>query len=105
MGFRNNFGLEQELFGKKYNMLASKGSVPPKSSQQGGYPEITADNIEELTGKKLTEKEKEIVKGKNWKTDLSMILVNKALEAGLCPYGNARARMYVNTWPDKIPMH
>ena len=105
MGFRNNFGLEQELFGKKYNMLASKGSVPPKSSQQGGYPEITADNIEELTGKKLTEKEKEIVKGKNWKTDLSMILVNKALEAGLCPYGNARARMYVSTWPDKIPMH
>ncbi|ANV97871.1 formate dehydrogenase [Helicobacter enhydrae] len=105
MGFRNNFGLEQELDGKKYNMLASQGSVPPKSSQKGGYPEITADNIEELTGKKLTAKEKEIVKGKNWKTDLSMTLVNKALEAGLCPYGNARARMYVSTWVDKIPLH
>lgn len=105
MGFRNNFGLEQELFGKKYNMLAAQGSVPPRSSQKGGYPEITADNIEELTGKKLTEKEKELVKGRNWKTDLSMTLVNKALEAGLCPYGNARARMYVSTWVDKIPLH
>lgn len=105
MGFRNNFGLEQELFGKKYNMLAARGSVPPKSSQKGGYPEITADNIEELTGQKLTEKEKELVKGKNWKTDLSMTLVHKALQAGLCPYGNARARMYVNTWVDKIPLH
>lgn len=105
MGFRNNFGLEQELFGKKYSMLSAKGSVPPKSSQKGGYPEITADNIEELTGIKLTEKEKNLVKGKNWKTDLSMTLVNKALQAGLCPYGNARARMYVNTWIDKIPLH
>lgn len=103
MGFRNNFGLEQELFGKKYNMLSS--NTLPKSAHKRGYPEITADNIEELTGKKLSAKEKELVKGKNWKTDLSMTLVNKALEAGLCPYGNARARMYVNTWIDKIPLH
>ncbi len=105
MGFRNNFGLEQELMGKKYSMLSSKGSTPPSSSQKGGYPEITADNIEELTGKKLTAKEKELVKGTNWKTDLSMTLVHKALEAGLCPYGNARARMVVNTWVDQIPLH
>lgn len=103
MGFRNNFGLEQELFGKKYSMLSSDSL--PKSSAKGGYPEITAENIEELTGKKLSPKEKELVKGRNWKTDLSMTLVNKALEAGLCPYGNARARMYVSTWLDKIPLH
>ncbi|PAF52199.1 formate dehydrogenase [Helicobacter sp. 13S00477-4] len=104
-GFRQNFGLTQEINGKTYDMLAAKNSFPPKSNIKGGYPEITADNIEKLIGKKLSNEEKKIVQGKNWKTDLSMILVNKALEAGLCPFGNGRARMYVGEWIDKVPTH
>lgn len=105
MGFRNNFGLKQELNGVEYDMLASEGSVPPGSTQKGGYPAITAANIEALAGITLTEEEKAKVAGKAWHTDLSMILVNKALEAGLCPYGNARARMFVKEWADQIPRH
>lgn len=104
-GFRQNFGLVQKIGDISYDMLANKGSVSPHSSIDGGYPEISADNIEILTGKKLTELERQKLKGKNWKTDLSMTLVNKALEAGLCPFGNGRARMYVGEWVDKVPTH
>ncbi len=74
------------------------------SKFKGGYLEITADNIEAL-GIKLTPEEKEKVKGKNWKNDNSYILVNKALEAGICPYGNGKARARVWDWGDQIPKH
>ena len=64
MGFRNRFGLEHD----GHDLLASQGSAPKKSKVNGGYAEITDKNIEELTGTKLTEDEKKLVEGKNWKT-------------------------------------
>jgi formate dehydrogenase major subunit len=100
MGFRNRFGLEHN----GVSQLAAKGSAPVGSLVAGGYPEITADNIEKL-GIKLTPEEREIVKGKNWKTDDSGILNKKAIEAGLVPYGNARARCIVWEFIDQIPKH
>jgi formate dehydrogenase major subunit len=70
-----------------------------------GHDHITAANIEALTGIKLTDKEKETVQGKTWSTDTSNILVEKALAAGLCPFGNGKARTHVWEWIDKVPKH
>eukprot|EP01029_Cantina_marsupialis_P007311 TRINITY_DN180758_c0_g3_i1.p1 TRINITY_DN180758_c0_g3~~TRINITY_DN180758_c0_g3_i1.p1 ORF type:complete len:740 (-),score=197.70 TRINITY_DN180758_c0_g3_i1:3171-5390(-) len=100
MGFRNRFGLEHD----GVSQLAGKGSAPKGSANPDGYPEITRDNIEEVLGIKLTADEKKRI-GKNWKVDTSNIIAEKCMEAGVAPYGNARARAKVWTFPDQIPMH
>lgn len=84
------------------SLLAAKEVAGSKFA--GGHLEITADNIESF-GIKLSDEEKEKVKGKNWKNDNTYILVNKALEAGLCPYGNGKARARAWDWGDQIPKH
>lgn len=99
MGFRVNWGTEAP---DKKSMLSLRG-LP--DSKVKGHPAITADNIESVLGIKLSAKEKEIVKGTTFATDNSNILVEKALEAGICPYGNGKARMIVWNWYDKIPLH
>jgi formate dehydrogenase major subunit len=98
MGFRENWGVDKD----GVTLLA--GNTPVGSSVKGGYPRITFETIEKL-GVKLTDEEREKVKGKNFATDRSGILVNKALEAGLCPYGNGRARATVWNFTDIIPKH
>eukprot|EP00792_Barthelona_sp_PAP020_P005272 TRINITY_DN2577_c0_g1_i3.p1 TRINITY_DN2577_c0_g1~~TRINITY_DN2577_c0_g1_i3.p1 ORF type:complete len:748 (-),score=165.47 TRINITY_DN2577_c0_g1_i3:1472-3715(-) len=100
MGFRNRFGLEHD----GVSQLAGDGSAPKESSNPNGYPEITSDNIELVLGIKLTAEEKKQI-GKNWKVDTSNIIAKKCMEAGIAPYGNARARAKVWTFPDQIPMH
>lgn len=100
MGFRNNFGLERE----GVNLLAEKGSQPVGSKIDGGYPEITKENIEKVLGITLSEEEKAAM-GANWKVDNSNLIVEKCIEAGVCPYGNAKARAIVWNFPDHIPLH
>jgi len=100
MGFRNRFGLEHE----GVSQLAGENVTLKDSQVKGGYPEITAKNIEQVLGIKLTSEEKKKI-GANWKVDYSGIIAAKCLEKGVAPYGNARARAIVWTFPDKIPMH
>jgi formate dehydrogenase major subunit len=100
MGFRNNFGLEKD----GVDLLAAKGSAPKGSNIKDGYPEITSENIEAVLGITLTEDEKAKI-GKNWKVDKSNIIVQKCMEAGIAPYGNAKARARVWGWADEIPKH
>ena len=100
MGFRNNFGLEKD----GVDLLAAKGSAPKGSNLKDGYPEITSENIEAVLGITLTEDEKAKI-GKNWKVDKSNIIVQKCMEAGIAPYGNAKARARVWGWADEIPKH
>ncbi|TLP35569.1 formate dehydrogenase [Arcobacter arenosus] len=100
MGFRNRFGLEHN----GVSQLAGAGSAPKASSNKDGYPEITRDNIEAVLGITLTADEKAKI-GKNWKVDTSNIIAEKCMERGIAPYGNARARAKVWTFPDQIPMH
>ena len=100
MGFRNNFGLEKD----GVDLLAAKGSAPIGSNIKDGYPEITSENIEAVLGITLTEDEKAKI-GKNWKVDKSNIIVQKCMEAGIAPYGNAKARARVWGWADEIPKH
>ncbi len=100
MGFRNNFGLEKD----GVNLLAEKSVTVKDSKIEGGYPEITKENIEKVLGITLTEEEKAAM-GANWKVDNSNLIVQKCMEAGVAPYGNAKARAIVWNFPDKIPMH
>lgn len=100
MGFRNRFGLEKD----GVSLLAAKGSAPKGSSNPDGYPEITKDNIEAVLGIKLTDEEKSKI-GANWKVDKSDIIAEKCMEAGIAPYGNAKARAKVWGWADEIPKH
>jgi len=100
MGFRNRFGLEHE----GTSQLADASVTVRDSKVAGGYPEITRDNIEQVLGIKLTPAEKEKI-GANWKVDVSGIIQQKCRAAGVAPYGNARARVKVWTFPDPIPMH
>ena len=100
MGFRNRFGLEHD----GQDLLAGKGSAPKDSNNKDGYPEINKDNIEEVLGIKLSDDEKSRI-GKNWKVDKSNIIAEKCMEAGMAPYGNAKARAKVWTFADPIPLH
>lgn len=43
--------------------------------------------------------------GANWKVDKSNLIVEKCMEAGIAPYGNAKARAKVWQWADPIPKH
>ena len=99
MGFRVNWGLKSP---DGVSMLSERGLPDSKIK---GHPAITADNIESVLNIKLTKEEREKVKGTTFATDNTNILVEKALEAGICPYGNGKARMVVWNWYDKIPLH
>lgn len=99
MGFRVNWGVTAP---DGTNMLSKRG-LP--GSKIKGHPSITSDNIENVLGVRLSNSEKEITEGTTFATDSSNILVEKSLEAGICPYGNGRARMVVWNWFDKIPIH
>ena len=100
MGFRNRFGLEHN----GVNQLAADGSAPAGGTINGGYPEITKKNIEEILGIKLTDEEREKM-GATWATDGSGIIAEKCMQKGIAPYGNARARAIVWTFADQIPQH
>jgi formate dehydrogenase major subunit len=100
MGFRARFG--EVIDG--VDLLAGEGSAPVDSDFKGGYPEISAANIEKVLGITLTADEKSRI-GKNWKVDTSNIIAEKCMEKGMVPYGNARARAVVWTFDDRIPMH
>ncbi|SIS96855.1 formate dehydrogenase major subunit [Roseivivax lentus] len=47
----------------------------------------------------------EKVGGVNWKTDLSGGIQRVAIKHGCAPYGNAKARAVVWTFPDPVPVH
>ncbi len=100
MGFRNRFGLVHD----GVSQLAGDGATIKNAKVEGGYPELHKDNIEKVLHIKLTTAQKEAM-GKNWKVDISDQIAELALKAGVAPYGNAKARAYVWTFPDKIPMH
>ncbi|MEW6749630.1 MAG: molybdopterin-dependent oxidoreductase [Candidatus Latescibacterota bacterium] len=102
--FRNRFGLKAPEKWPQDSQLASDGSANPGSKVSGGYAEFTEKSFAEL-GIELTAEEQELIKGRDWKTDLSGTIVRKAIANGMAPFGNARARAIVWEWPDPIPIH
>ncbi|MBZ9567563.1 MULTISPECIES: formate dehydrogenase subunit alpha [Modicisalibacter] len=99
--FRARFGVEYDGQNLLADGVASKGS-----ELNDGYPEFTADMLKQLGWwDDLTAEEKAAADGKNWKTDLSGGIQRVAIEHGCAPFGNAKARCRVWTFPDEIPKH
>jgi formate dehydrogenase major subunit len=111
MGFRARFGVERD----GDNLLA-EGVYPVGSEIQDGYPEFTYQMLVDLGWDgDLTEDERAAIErvaggpenmaGVNWKTDLSGGIQRVAIKHGCAPYGNAKARAVVWTFPDPVPVH
>jgi formate dehydrogenase major subunit len=101
MPFRARFGVEYQ--GK--NLLA-ENSWSKDSDIKDGYPEFTADMLKQLGWwGDLTADEQKAAEGKNWKNDLSGGIQRVAIKHGCAPYGNAKARCVVWTFPDPVPVH
>ena len=104
--FRARYGVEHE----GENLLA-EGSYSKGSEIKDGYPEFTMAMLKKLGwDKDLTAAERasiEKVAGDktNWKTDLSGGIKRVAIKHGCAPFGNAKARTVVWTFPDPTPLH
>ena len=107
--FRARFGVERE----GENLLA-EGSYPVGSEIEDGYPEFTMAMLLKLGwDKDLSAQERSIIEGiggndigkVNWKTDLSGGIQRVAISHGCAPFGNAKARSVVWTFPDPVPIH
>ena len=101
LAFRARFGVERD----GVNLLA-EDSYPAGSEIKDGHPEFTADLLKQLGWwDDLTGAEKAAAEGKNWKTDLSGGIQRVAIKHGAAPFGNAKARAVVWTFPDAVPIH
>ncbi|WP_404379197.1 formate dehydrogenase subunit alpha [Caenispirillum salinarum] len=106
MGFRARFGVEHE----GVNLLA-EDSYPRGSEIEDGYPEFTMAMLKKLGwDSDLTDEERQTIEriggdSVNWKTDLSGGIQRVAIKHGCAPYGNAKARTVVWTFPDPVPLH
>lgn len=104
--FRARFGVERD----GDNLLA-EGVYSQGSEIQDGYPEFTMAMLKELGwDADLTDEERATIEGiagddTNWKTDLSGGIQRVAIKHECAPFGNAKARAVVWTFPDPIPVH
>ncbi len=99
--FRARFGVEFE--GKS---LLAEESYSKGSEIKDGYPEFSDKLLKQLGWwDDLTAEEKAAAEGKNWKTDLSGGIQRVAIKHGCIPFGNAKARAIVWTFPDRVPLH
>lgn len=101
LNFRARFGVE-----RNGDNLLAEGSWSKGAEIEDGYPEFTADMLKQLGWwNDLTDVEKQAAEGKNWKTDRSGGIQRVAIEHGCAPFGNAKARAIVWTFPDAVPIH
>ena len=104
--FRARFGVERD----GENLLA-EGSYSVGSEIEDGYPEFTMALLEKLGWDgELTADERATIRAiagtkTNWKTDLSGGIQRVAIAHGCAPFGNAKARCVVWTFPDPVPLH
>ncbi|WP_333004422.1 formate dehydrogenase subunit alpha [Vibrio coralliilyticus] len=99
--FRARYGVEYE----GHNLLA-EDSYSKGSEIEDGYPEFSDKLLKSLGWwDDLTAEEKAAAEGKNWKTDLSGGIQRVAIKHGCTPFGNAKARAIVWTFPDRVPLH
>ena len=104
--FRARFGVERN----GQNLLA-EGSYSVDSEIKDGYPEFSMAILKKLNWDgDLTAAEKAAIDKvagdkTNWKTDLSGGIQRVAIKHGCAPFGNAKARTVVWTFPDPIPLH
>ncbi len=101
LNFRARFGVE-----RKGQSLLANGSYPVGNELKDGHPEFTDKLLKKLGWwDDLTPEEKKLAEGKNWKTDRSGGIQRVAIKHGCAPFGNAKARVVVWTFPDPVPIH
>ena len=99
--FRARFGVERN----GVNLLA-EGVYSVGSELEDGYPEFSDKVLKQLGWwDDLSDEEKLAAEGRNWKTDLSGGIQRVAIAHGCAPFGNAKARAVVWTFPDPVPIH
>ncbi|MFT6772742.1 MAG: formate dehydrogenase major subunit [Paracoccaceae bacterium] len=104
--FRARFGVE-----RNGDNLLAEGVYSAGSEIQDGYPEFTMAMLKELGWDgDLTDAERAVIDGLggdsvNWKTDLSGGIQRVAIKHECAPFGNAKARAVVWTFPDPVPLH
>jgi formate dehydrogenase major subunit len=104
--FRARFGVERD----GVNLLA-EGVYSKGSDIKDGYPEFTMAMLKELGwDSELTADERSAIEAvagdkTNWKTDLSGGIQRVAISHECAPFGNAKARAVVWTFPDPVPIH
>ncbi len=104
--FRARFGVERN----GQNLLA-EDSWSVGSEIQDGYPEFTMAMLTklgwdgDLTAEERATIDKIAGEKTNWKTDLSGGIQRVAIKHGCAPFGNAKARAVVWTFPDPVPLH
>ena len=104
--FRARFGVERE----GSNLLA-EGAYSVGSEIKDGYPEFSMAMLKklgwdvDLTAEEWAAIEKVAGDKTNWKTDLSGGIQRVAIKHGCAPFGNAKARTVVWTFPDPVPLH
>jgi len=101
LNFRARFGVE-----RNGETLLAEGSYSKGAEIKDGYPQFDAKMLKQLGWwDDLTDDEKQAAEGRNWKTDLSGGIQRVAIKHGCAPFGNAKARVNVWTFPDPIPVH
>ncbi len=106
LNFRARFGVE-----RKGDNLLAEGSFPVGNELGDGHPEFNMAMLKKLGwDKDLTAEELKAIKAvagdkTNWKTDLSGGIQRVAIKHGCAPFGNAKARVVVWTFPDPVPLH
>ncbi len=104
--FRARFGIE-----KDGDNLLAEGVYSQNSEIQDGYPEFTMQMLMDLGWDgDLTADERAAIDAvagpkTNWKTDLSGGIQRVAIKHECAPFGNAKARAVVWTFPDPVPVH
>jgi len=106
LNFRARYGVERN----GVNLLA-EGSYPVDNELKDGHPEFTMEMLKklgwdkDLTAAELAIMAKGVGDKSNWKTDLSGGIQRVAIKHGCAPFGNAKARAIVWTFPDPVPVH
>ena len=106
LSFRARFGVERN----GENLLA-EGSYSVGSEIEDGYPEFNMGVLKklgwegDLTADEQASIDKVAGDKTNWKTDLSGGIQRVAIKHGCAPFGNAKARAVVWTFPDPVPLH
>jgi formate dehydrogenase major subunit len=106
LNFRARFGVQRN----GENLLA-EGSFPVGSEIKDGHPEFTMAMLKklgwdgDLTAAERASIEKIAGDKTNWKVDLSGGIQRVAIKHGAAPFGNAKARAVVWTFPDPVPIH
>jgi formate dehydrogenase major subunit len=91
--------------------LLSDEQAPKGAELPSGYAEFNIARLkalgwyDDLTAEEKATMAKANGDKSNWKTDLSGGIQRVAIKHGCAPYGNARARAVVWTFPDPIPLH